>query len=193
MKHRLFIAFATSEEVKKTLEKVQNELKKANKKAQISWTKPQGFHVTIQFLGEVEEEMISKIQSILKQISLKQQKFDYWINNLDAFPNVSHPRILTIRVREEHRQGSAIHNELVKELSKIDNGIKGNKTKFDNKPWKPHITIGRNKSNARIMGLDTVKLEKIIWEIDRMNLIKSELTSAGPIYTVLDTYILQNN
>ncbi|MBI5222423.1 MAG: hypothetical protein HY980_02920, partial [Candidatus Magasanikbacteria bacterium] len=55
----------------------------------------------------------------------------------------------------------------------------------EDRSWKPHITLARNKGDGFINGLDAVKLKKVVWKVESVELIKSDLLSSGPRYTTL--------
>ena len=57
MTQRVFIAFPVEAEVKRAISLAQTELKALNPRAHITWVKPEAMHVTIRFLGEVNESL----------------------------------------------------------------------------------------------------------------------------------------
>lgn len=71
-----------------------------------------------------------------------------------------------------------MQRELVEELKKI-------KIEIDNKPWRPHVTIGRNKFGEQIRELDKIDLRPIKWIANEVILFESELLPSGPRYTRL--------
>lgn len=184
MKHRIFIAFRVGEAAVAELDRVQDILIQKNKKAHVTWQKSRGFHVTVQFLGEIEEYQIEELKTLLLDIANSHHGFTYWLDHLDGFPQQSHAKIITMRVDEEKRAGVAIHDALVTGLKELDI-IK------DVKPWKPHITIGRNRGDHRIQGFDTIDFEKITWPVETIELIESDPKADGPRYTILESYELK--
>ena len=186
MKQRIFIAFKVVEDIKTQLITIQEELKEKNKKAHVSWSKPAGFHVTVGFLGGIEAHQIEEVKNILLEISTKYHSFKYWLDHLDAFPNTSQPKIINMKCSEEHRASFTIHDKIEHSLKKI-------KIIKEIHPWQPHITLGRNRGDARIQGLDTINFEKKTWEVDTIEMIKSDPQSGGSKYTVLESYQLANN
>ncbi|MBT3538640.1 RNA 2',3'-cyclic phosphodiesterase [Candidatus Parcubacteria bacterium] len=183
-KIRTFIAFRVSDEVKGELKHVQDELQKKNKKAHVMWSKSRGFHVTVQFLGEIEEFEIEQVKEALLDIANTHHAFKYWIDRLDGFPNPVHPKIITMRCEEEKHAGDAINKDFVKKLKELN-------LVHDDKPWKPHITLGRNRGDALIQGFDTIKFEKKTWLVDTIELIKSDPKPGGSGYTILESFELK--
>ncbi len=181
--HRVFIAFPISNEAKDELQRIQNELEPLNRRGRIRWSKPEGMHITLAFLGEINEEKIENIKKILENILKKYSGFSYWLSQIDAFPDKEQANVIVVKVAEEGRASAKIQSELALELKKI--GLY-----CDNHPWHPHITLGRNKSHHHVDGLNSVKVGKIVWKVDKIELIKSELSSEGPKYTILESYSL---
>ena len=184
-KIRTFIAYKVSEQAREELIGVQGKLKKYNKKAHVGWSSSRGFHVTVEFLGEIEPHVVEQVKEILHEIANSFHGFSFWLDRLDGFPNKARPRVITMRVEEEKRTSHALHEELIQKLREIGLGK-------DDHPWKAHITIGRNRGEARIDGLETIEFEKVVWKVDSVELIKSDLQSGGPRYTVLESYSLQS-
>ncbi|PLX28497.1 RNA 2',3'-cyclic phosphodiesterase [Candidatus Parcubacteria bacterium] len=185
MKQRIFIAFRVAEEVREELKRVQDGLKSKNKKAHVTWSKPRGFHVTVQFIGEIEEYEVEQVKDALLHIANTHHGFKYWIDRLDGFPNPAHPKIITMRCEEENRAGYAINEDFVKKLKELD-------LVHDDKPWKPHITLGRNRGDAGIQGFDTIQFEKKVWYVDTIELIRSDSQDGGAKYTILESYELSS-
>jgi len=57
---RSFIAIEIPDSIKTELAKLQNELRRVQ--ADVSWTKPGNIHLTLRFLGEVEEDRMEALK-----------------------------------------------------------------------------------------------------------------------------------
>ena len=184
MKQRIFIAFRVPKDTQQYLHEIQEKLKNQNTKAHVSWQKSSAFHITVQFLGEIEEYEVEQVKKVLLDIANTHHGFTYWLDRLGGFPNATHPKIITMHCEEEKRAGYAIHDDLIKKFKEL-NIIQ------DLKPWKPHITLGRNRGDTSIQGFETIKFEKKTWHVDTIELIKSDLKHGGSKYTVLESYELK--
>ena len=171
---RTFVAIEVNEQnILNSISRVQSEL---NIKAKP--VEPHNMHFTVQFLGEVSEEMTRKISDALG--SLEFSPFLISFVGIGVFPKPSFPRVIWVGV-----------NEGVNELEKLAEIIRMKLSQVGfspDKKFKPHVTIFRIKSKIEDM---TDKLEKFSsysfgkQMISEIKLKKSELTPNGPIYTDL--------
>jgi 2'-5' RNA ligase len=169
---RTFVAIEVSDQgVLNSISQVQAELNIKAKPVEIH-----NMHFTVQFLGEVSEEMVRKISSELS--SLEFTPFSVSFVGVGVFPKPSSPRVIWIGT-----------NEGADELEKLAEMIRMKLSQLGFQPdkkFKPHVTIFRVKNKIEDI---SDKLEKfssysfgkqMIYEI---KLKKSELTPEGPIYT----------
>jgi 2'-5' RNA ligase len=104
--------------------------------ARVSWVPPQNLHVTIAFLGQVTEPMVSSLSSVLAPAAAAIPSFDMACAGLGAFPDPGHPRVIWAGVSSPGGELEFLHSRVV--------GILG-ETGFnlDGKPFRSHVTIGR--------------------------------------------------
>ena len=171
---RTFVAIeVNNNNVLNSIHQVQSELNIKAKPVELH-----NMHFTVQFLGEVSEEMIRKISDALNSIEFS--IFSITFASIGAFPKPNSPRVIWVGVND----GA---NELEK-LAEIIRVKLSNIGFSPDKKFKPHVTIFRVKSKIEDL---TGKLEKFSsysfgkQEISEIKLKKSELTPNGPIYTDL--------
>ena len=171
---RTFVAIEVNNN--NVLDSIQQVQSKLNIKAKP--VKLHNMHFTVQFLGEISEEMLRKISDVLNGIEFS--TFSVTFASIGAFPKPNSPRVIWVGV-----------NDGVNKLEKLAETIRSKLSDVGfspDKKFKPHVTIFRVKS--RIEDLPT-KLEKFSsysfgkQEISEIKLKKSELTPNGPIYTDL--------
>ncbi len=177
---RAFIAIDLPKEIKDYLSLLEAKLKQSE--ADVKWVAPINIHLTLKFLGDIDEKKISQIIQILEEISLKQTQFILELSSIGAFPNIKSPRIIWIGVTTGNSEVKQIVANLETRIEKI--GIAK-----ENKPFTSHVTIGRVKSNLNREKL-TQSLTIITTEsnnesqfvVKKLILFKSTLTPKGPIY-----------
>jgi len=171
---RTFIAIEVNDQgVLNSIHKIQTELNIKAKPVELH-----NMHFTVQFLGEVSEEMIRKISDALSSIEFS--AFSISFAGIGVFPNLNSPRVIWIGVTDG-----------INELEKLAEMIRSKLSHIGfspDKKFKPHVTIFRVKN--KIEGLPD-KLEKFSSYsfgkqlISEIKLKKSELTPNGPVYTDL--------
>lgn len=178
---RSFIAIELTKEFKDKLSKIQDELRKSN--ADVKWVEPENIHLTLRFLGNVEEKKLEDIKRILERVSEKHPRFSMELSGTGCFPKMSLPRVIWIGIEKGKEELSKIFLELEDELENI--GFKREKRGFS-----AHITIGRVRTPLnRIRLVEEIKktssLPKLNSPVNKITLFKSTLTPKGPIYEIL--------
>ncbi|TRZ96418.1 RNA 2',3'-cyclic phosphodiesterase [bacterium] len=181
---RAFIAIELPCAIRDYLSQIQNKLKTSG--SDVKWVDPKNIHLTIKFLGGIEDKTIDQITGILEAVSCYRPFFYIRISRLGAFPNINAPRIIWAGIDKGNNESEEIAKELEKKIVKI--GIPK-----EDKPFSAHLTIGRsrsafNRGNLAKMIItlqEEIMQEKIEFCVNKLTLFKSTLTPAGPIYTVL--------
>ena len=175
---RLFIAVDSSEEVKDYLSSLQSKLN--NELARIKFVGKEQMHLTLKFLGEVEESRLKEIKDKLNQVKFRQ--LGTKLKGLGVFPNPSHINVVWVGLED---------NGITKLQQDIDNSLLAIFRKDER--FHPHITLGRVKfvkdKEKFVELLKKIKVEEKEFSISEFKLIKSTLTEQGPVYEVLESFV----
>ena len=170
---RLFIALNFNE-----LNDYFSELQKQIKKNDARMTFPKDFHLTLKFLGEVEEKNIDEIRKLLSEIKLKE--FEAKITTIGVF---TEQFLRTIWIKVESNEINNLQKQIEEKLTSLFK---------KEKQFEPHITLARVKfvedKKPFLENLKTIKTEEKAVRIRSFELIKSTLTSEGPVYEVLGEF-----
>ena len=173
---RTFVAVEiSSHEVISSIKKFQSEIN-INAKS----VEPQNLHFTLQFLGEISEEISQKIKQALKTIQFSSFKVNF--KGIGAFPKMKFPRVIWIGTDEE---GGNTLNDLAK---KVENVLSPLGFTSD-KPFKSHITVFRIKNKIGDISKEMERFgthEFGSQEISNIKLKQSVLTPQGPVYSDLE-------
>ena len=183
---RSFVAIELSPDTKAQIKELQDELKAST--ADVRWVRTEGMHLTLKFLGEIQEEKIPEIADVLKQCSGETGRFNLTIHSLGAFPNETNPKVIWIGVEDDSGRLRTAQQSIEKGLAAM--GFKEEKRSFT-----PHLTLGRLKSpkGRRAVGQ---RLEASrdcdcgISVVKEICLFKSDLKPSGAVYTKLKTFAL---
>src|SRR5574341_2274192 len=88
---RLFIAIEIPEETKSKMAEIQRRLKDSGVDA--GWTRPEGIHLTLKFLGEVPEAELDGVKAALIQAAEGKGRFRLEVGGAGVFPNERNPRV----------------------------------------------------------------------------------------------------
>jgi RNA 2',3'-cyclic 3'-phosphodiesterase len=175
---RTFIAIEIPSEVKSALAALQSELRRAG--ADVSWTKPENIHLTLNFLGEVDERRIGEVENVCVASAVEFQPFTLSLNDTGVFPNARQPRVLWVGLAGEIGKTSEMRKRL-------DDGLALIGFEREEKDFRPHLTIGRVKSNRKIRELLAIAGARQVpaspFVVAEIVLMKSELHPAGARYT----------
>ncbi|MFQ5585918.1 MAG: RNA 2',3'-cyclic phosphodiesterase [Thermodesulfobacteriota bacterium] len=177
---RTFVAVELSREIAGKIAVIQEELRGI--KGRISWVKPESSHLTLRFLGGVEEGKIEDIHRALLHAVACIHPFTVVVRGVGAFPSLTNPRVIWLGV-EGGEQLGVIYERLEDELESI--GFKREERGFH-----PHITVGRVRHIARkralVEGFERFReVEVGSLPVRRVLLFRSDLRPSGALYTML--------
>ena len=191
---RSFLALDLPEEIKSTIHALYSTIKNESK-IKIKWIIPDNLHLTIKFLGNIQENQMAGIINNLENISIERD-INLCLDSYGVFPPSGIPRILWVSLKEKEEDClSSLFKNVEKELEKSD--FPKEKRKFS-----PHITIARLKlknvleSEKFYQMLEIFKKNfneagKDFFTINKLNLFKSELTPAGAVYSIIREFHLR--
>ncbi|MFN4133485.1 MAG: RNA 2',3'-cyclic phosphodiesterase [Candidatus Hadarchaeales archaeon] len=184
---RAFIAIKISEEVRQKLVQIQEPLAKAG--AQLKLVEPENLHLTLKFLGEVQQEKIEAIVERIREAVVGVQSFDIHVARVGVLPNVNYVRVVWAGVADGSDQVVELQRRIDAQLAPLGFPPERN--------FHPHVTIARVKflrEKARFaeflkaaagMDFGTTKVYSVSLE-------QSILTQKGPIYSTLSEVELKH-
>jgi 2'-5' RNA ligase len=175
---RSFIAIELPETIKSALAELQQELKRSE--ADIRWVKPENIHLTLKFLGNIEEKLVDDIVKAIETTCNKYPEFDLEIKGMGVFPNIKSPRVIWVGVNSSEILTDLQHN--------IESEMAALGFEPENRKFTPHLTLGRFKSSrGKEALLEDIKLHKDsklgLINVKSVYLMRSDLSPAGARYT----------
>jgi 2'-5' RNA ligase len=182
---RLFVAISLPDAVTDEVEKAQRQLRDAFPGKLVRWTKREQFHLTLKFLGDVPESRVPELVSSLRESCMPFSELPLRAERIGFFPDARFPRVMWVGVHDEN-------NVLSQLQSAIEDAVKGFTAERPEKRFTGHVTLGRIPNIQR---RETEALAKLTsgmsgqffgqWVTDKVELIRSELSSSGSRYTTL--------
>lgn len=181
---RTFIAIELPQEIKKHIASIQEKLRPCD--ADVKWVEPDNIHLTLKFLGEIDEDKVAAISEAMEGSANQRNPFVVSITSLGAFPKIDSPRVIWLGIEKGAIETQGLAAGLEEKLEKL--GIPK-----EERPFSSHITIGRTRSARNIRKLaEALKTESqqlstkgLLFETGRITLFKSALTPKGPVYQAL--------
>ncbi len=182
---RCFVAVPLPEEVRRQADAIQQSLRRISSLKGIRWTRSEGLHITLKFLGGVPVE---DIVYIAQQLSIVAQGcWPTWIrlDRLGVFPSPRRPRIFWWGTDPDivPSEFQAIHFHVQEALHLLG-------YEKENRPFHPHVTLGRIQGGVNPVHLDEAMKDPGApmdagFPIDRFDLMESRLHPAGAIHESL--------
>jgi RNA 2',3'-cyclic 3'-phosphodiesterase len=201
---RAFLAVELSQERQAELAAVQQELKRRiepqpKRDIRISWVHPASLHLTIKFLGGINERVIDLLRAALEQAIGSQRAVNVPLERLGAFPRPQSPRVLWVGPSENWERGAEA-TRITEIYGAIEQACEGFDFPRETKPFNPHLTLARVKAGEgqvgvalatsgvlnRPLSLGALAMESVV-------LMQSELKPTGSIYTKLWSVRLGGN
>jgi 2'-5' RNA ligase len=185
---RTFIAIDLTEEVRERITKHIETLKAASPDTQATWEKSEKAHITLKFLGNIEQRRVEDVTSALARAASDIGRFSVEMGEAGAFYSRGKPHVLWLGVADQTGELARLYSALERELD----GIGFPKEK---RPFHPHITIARLKkpdgakqlaSEHKALGFEPVELA-----VSEVLLIESKMGAGGSTYQTLSTQPLE--
>jgi RNA 2',3'-cyclic 3'-phosphodiesterase len=184
---RAFIAFDLSPEIYQRLDAVIADLKMRLPGVAVRWVPALNIHVTLKFLGDVSVANLDVLKKILRREAANHHSFEISVGELGAFPSIHRPRVIWVGVKAPP------------ELAAIQRSIENETTSLgyspDDRPFSPHLTIGRVARSAgpddahrigEVLAASKVGFLGVTW-VQVVNLYRSDLQTGGAQYSQLST------
>jgi 2'-5' RNA ligase len=179
---RTFIGVDIGKAIRDRAVALQEELARAS--PDVKWVEPENLHVTLLFLGEVDDREVPAVCRAVAEETQQHTAFSMTIEKVGCFPSPRRPRVLWIGVGEGSQELCTLHDGLEPPL--LDLGC----YRREERQYTPHITLGRVKSDRPSDKLGPVLAKQAGWQggqtmVREILVMSSQLTPQGPIYTVM--------
>ena len=176
---RCFVAVETPSEVLQRIAALIADLQSVS--SDVKWEHTEKLHITVKFLGTMNESDVHVLIRVLKEKIRMFSRFDYKYEGIGAFPDLERPRVYWI--------GTSKNLALVQLHRDVEEVTRTFSIADDERPFHPHVTIGRVKGSRGINLLTasakTLTFEPVVAHCSEILLMKSDLHPTGSRYSVL--------
>jgi 2'-5' RNA ligase len=179
---RTFIAIDLARPIRDRLIALQESLTRAG--TEVKWVEPENLHVTLLFLGEVDQRDVLSVCRAVTDGCGEFSAFPLSVETVGCFPNPRRPRVVWAGVGAGTQEVCALHDALEPPLLEL--GC----YRQEERKYTPHITLGRVKSDRPTDRLAQALARQAGWKggdmmVSEVLVMSSELTPQGPVYTVM--------
>ncbi len=184
---RAFIAIKLSEELRGHIGEVQAELKRrAFGLDGLGWVRPEGIHLTLRFLGDIAEEQVEALGTMLRDVAAGMAPFALEARGIGAFPNPRMPRVIWLGLQGTPEAMASLRHM----QARIEEGVAGLGFSRESRAFTAHLTLARvrdRKSGAALAKVLEPNRDRAVGSFTAaaVGLIKSELRPSGAVYTTL--------
>ena len=182
---RMFIAIESPPAIKAALKRAQQSLRRLVGESGVRWTSEEQFHLTLTFLGNVPAASVELLSSSLAETCLGFGALCLRAEGIGFFPSSRRPRVVWAAVTEKDGRLRELHRMLVEATATFSNEEPEN-------DFHAHITLGRVKHLARpdeaSLATKAMQFAETVfgeWKVDKVQLIRSQLSSSGSVYTTI--------
>jgi RNA 2',3'-cyclic 3'-phosphodiesterase len=176
--HRLFVAIELPNETKVLLRRLQETLPGAR------WVPIEQLHLTLRFIGEVDEETLTAIQAALSRVA--SEPFTIALQQIGHFPPHRQPRVLWV--------GLSAGEQLNRLQQQVEATLQTAGVAPDDRPFSPHITLARLRETPAAPVLSYEQRHKDFhcppFAARAFHLYESRLSAKGATHTPLRSYPL---
>jgi 2'-5' RNA ligase len=181
---RTFLAVDVGAGIRSRLVALQEALARAAE--EVKWVEEENLHVTLLFLGDVDERDVTDVCRAVGDVCAGLPAFPLSVEGVGCFPHARRPRTLWAGVGTGARELIALHDALEGPL--VELGV----YRREERAYTPHVTLGRVKSDRPAERLAEALTRHASWrggegEVREVLVMSSQLTPQGPVYSVLST------
>lgn len=180
---RLFVAIEISRDIRQRISEFVTRVQP--RLASARWARPEGWHITLKFLGNVADERRAAIEAALSQIEASH--FELSLRGIGVFPNPGSPRVLWVSIE------SGL--ELAGLASLVDDGLTSLGFEREKRAFTPHVTLARFKEGGRARDVSSALPESSpsfgTMTATEFHLYESKLSPQGATYSKLSSFALK--
>jgi len=183
---RAFVAVNLDPDLRDAFVRVQERLKAT--RADVGWVRPENLHLTLKFLGAVEEVRLSQVEEAVAVGVRGYGAFRLVFGSVGAFPGTRTARVVWIGLSEGAEALAALHSRVEATLQPLGFAR-------EERPFTAHLTLGRVRGPGRreqlaaaLISMPSEPQGEMV--VRRIDLMRSDLSPGGARYSVLRSFPL---
>jgi len=188
---RSFIAIELPNRLRLELGQLEAQLK-LGKQPWVKWVNPDSIHLTLKFLGNIASDRTGEITRAMEAAAQGIPSFHLEVKDLGVFPNLKRVQVVWVGISGEVDKLGEFQQRLESNLAYLGFAP-------ESRPFTPHLTLARLRNQASLD--ERQRFGQLIAEtrfdagsikVDAINLMRSQLTREGAIYSRISSVRLKN-
>jgi RNA 2',3'-cyclic 3'-phosphodiesterase len=183
---RTFVAIELTPQLQRALAETQTRFKEDRSGRSVRWVAPENIHITLKFLGDVDQARLSEVQQGVVSVCATTLPFTLTVGGAGAFPNTRRPNVVWVGTHGQVDRVARLAQQLDDACAELG-------FSREERPFTPHLTLGRVKREAsptdrQLLGafIDKSQVGELgELRVAHVNVMKSELKPGGSVYTRL--------
>jgi 2'-5' RNA ligase len=188
---RSFIAIELPDGLKSELVQLEARLK-SSEQFRVKWVDPNGIHLTLKFLGNIAADRVEGIVRVMEEAARGISPFQLKVKGLGVFPSLKRAQVAWVGLSGGVDKLAQLQKSIESKLAPLGFAL-------ESRPFTPHLTLARLRNQASLderqrfgqLIADTTFEAACTIDADAINLIKSQLTRGGAIYTRIKSVSLE--
>ena len=176
---RVFIASFPPREVQEALHRAALALPIMES---VRYIRPENIHLTIKFLGDVQQESLARVGESLATVGERHGPFEVELSGFGAFPSERRGRVLWA----DAGRGSDRLGEIAAD---VEDALEPLGFEREPRAYRPHVTLARARRRPFVLG-ETAAFEALTFQAEKLTLVSSVLTHEGALYEPVGIYPL---
>lgn len=152
------------------------------------WVGSHGIHVTLRFLGALEEDTLDEVKKRLTQLGELGGPIELQAAGIGFFPKPERPRVVWIGLNGEVDRLVMVQQKVTASIADLP------LAKEEGHEFQPHLTVARIADTWHVRGLNRLTAAQATdfgrFSVAELHLYKSDLTPTGSTYTKLASFPL---
>jgi 2'-5' RNA ligase len=184
---RVFCAVELPDELRTRVGERMRRLRSEFSDVRAAWEKPEKLHITLKFLGDIEQARVEALSSAASRVVASLEPFELTIDEPGTFPPHGQPRVLWLGIVDASGRLAFMQHALETECAAVG-------FPRESRAFKPHLTLARMRSPHGARELADAHRETPFepqrFKVSELIVILSELGPDGSRYTPLSRHRL---
>jgi 2'-5' RNA ligase len=180
---RSFFAVALPQEAREAAAQLAGRLRESERGEGVRWVRPEGYHLTLRFLGNVARESIAELAERVAEQVDPLAPFAIHLGDARVFPSPRNPRVIALAVEPEAPLASL--------AERVERGVVAAGLPAERRRFRAHLTLGRVRNRRFPSVAGEAVVDSPAFPVEEIVLFQSELHRTGAVYTALERIALQ--